>query len=120
MPHHHLDMSRSRSDTPHHQGDAWVSALLLRLMDHSDVTIASLGRIETRLQHGDDRMDNHEARIEAMETARDKSAGDQPSRLERLIMRWGAILLPLAAILGTGTDRDLIEVAKAALLAGLK
>ena len=78
--------------------------------------------IRSQLTDGRARMDGHEGRIRSLESAKPAAAAaaDQPSRLERLVMRWASVLVPLSAVLATGTEKDLLEIAKAALLAGLK
>lgn len=111
--------SPARSAPDHHQSssdlhpppqDGLVHTLLMRLMDHSDATMASLGRIETRLEHGDDRMDGHERRIARLEEGPSKAGGDQPSRVERLAMRWAAYLIPAFALWATGSWDTALKV----------
>lgn len=96
-----------------------VHWLLERLMNGQDRTLSILGEVKARLDHGADRMDNHEDRITTLEASKTGSP-DAPSRAERMVMRWASILVPLAAVLGTGTEKDILDIAKAVLLAVLK
>lgn len=120
----------SSSDMPHlHDlnGHA-VQFLLGQLLTQGTHTTAMLREtredvreVRAQLTYGRARMDGHEGRIRSLESSKPAiAAADQPSRLERLVMRWASILVPLAAVLATGTEKDLLEIAKAALLAGLK
>lgn len=119
----------SSSDMPHlHDlnGHA-VPFLLGQLVTQGTHTTAMLREtredvreIRAQLTDGRARMDGHEGRIRSLESGKPPTPADQPSRLERLVMRWASILVPLSAVLATGTERDLLEIAKSALLAGLK
>ena len=85
-----------------HQSGHPVWWLLERLMAGQDTTIASLSRIETRLEHGDDRMTSLDTRVTALEKA-PATQQDQPSRVERMVMRWSAYLIPAGALWATGS-----------------
>lgn len=74
--------------------------------------------IKDQLTEGHGVMSEHGSRIKALEArpASPPPLADQPSRIERLIVRWLAYLIPLAVAWETGSVKAALE----ALRGGLK
>ncbi len=90
-------------------GHHTMPVLMGRLLEGQSHIIRSVDRIDRRLVDGDRRMDRHseiiarqDERLSSMERAQ-QSKGDGASRVERLIARWLAYLIPAAALLATGS-----------------
>lgn len=103
----------SSGGPPHHDpthglnGHA-VPMLLGRLLERSDHTLTTLGRIETRLEAGDRVHREHHARLTALETRPEAAP-----KMERLIKRHAAWLLPTLWLVATGNLTAALEILRA-------
>lgn len=93
--------------------------MLGRLLAGQEHIIRSVDRIDARLLEGDRRMGylvetsaRLDERVASLERKREPSGA---SRAERLIARWAAIIIPLVALLATGSWEVAIK-----LIAALK
>lgn len=91
-------------------GHHTMPVLMGRLLEGQSHIMRSVDRIDRRLVDGDRRMDRHseiisrqDERLASMERAHHQSKGDGATRVERLIARWLAYLIPAAALLATGS-----------------
>lgn len=106
------DPSRpSNSVEPHPRHD--VSMMLGRLIERSEHVIRGQDEIKSQLREGAQRFREHEERIVRLEERVDSK--DHVPRLERLIKRWLAYLLPPLALWSTGSVDAAIRVLEAAL-----
>ena len=106
MPHHSISDEHGLEVV---NGHHTMPVLMGRLLEGQSHIIRSVDRIDRRLVDGDRRMDRHseiiarqDERLANMERAH-QSKGDGATRVERLIARWLAYLIPAAALLATGS-----------------
>lgn len=104
MPHHSTSDEHGPEEV---NGHHTMSMLMGRLLEGQSHIMRSVDRIDRRLVDGDRRMDRHSEIIarqdERLANIERAQGGDGATRVERLIARWLAYLIPAAALLATGS-----------------
>ena len=107
-PSHPYPHPPSSSDFGHQPDHGHSLPMMLgRLLERSEHLLLGQGRIEQRLEAGDARFQKHEDRIAKLE-----QRPEEVSRLERLIKRWAAYLIPAGVLLATGSLETAIKYAQ--------